>query len=228
MGSEEESFPVEGPGGRRREGIVNKMRRRFMGRHSRTESDSVRISDIVVISLSLGLLLLGTLVGFTLYQQIEINDQQAQIKANQDDLREQQKQLEEIEERDRNNSYQTAYRFCSRDAVDRASSHWFIIDQMPKDVLELAKQLSNNREIASSSNVRKLVRETSSEYRKMLEARDGLPILDCKPNINGLPASYMQPRDQRKFVRRWLEGKLTPAEVGICSTRIGKSVPGDC
>jgi hypothetical protein len=51
---------------------------------------------------------------------------------------------------------------------------------------------------------------------------DGLPILDCRPNLIGKGAKVFSLADQRHFVQQWEQGTLTPAELGICpQSRIG-------
>jgi hypothetical protein len=43
-----------------------------------------------------------------------------------------------------------------------------------------------------------------------------LPILDCTPNLTGLPAHSLTSQAQSAFVHRWATGDLTSAERGIC------------
>jgi hypothetical protein len=102
-----------------------------------------------------------------------------------------------VEVQDRNASRATAYRLCSRNAVDRAFAHSRVGQQQPDAV-------------------------------KVLEDPLVLPILDCSPNLQGLGARPMPPREQREFVRRWEQGKLTGPERGICPNRkIGSPVSPD-
>lgn len=103
------------------------------------------------------------------------------------------KELAEIERVDRNSARATAFRLCTRNSVDRAFAH---------------------------SRVGR--GEGMKELRK-LEAPDGLPILNCTPNLLGKGAGPLSPLQQREFVRRWEQHKLTPAELGICpDSRLGE------
>jgi hypothetical protein len=49
---------------------------------------------------------------------------------------------------------------------------------------------------------------------------DSLPILDCRPNLVGNNAFPMTARQQLKFAKRFMEGKLTREEQGICTAQI--------
>jgi hypothetical protein len=92
----------------------------------------------------------------------------------------------EVERADRDQNRVTAYRLCSRNTVDRAFAH------------------SRVRMSAGRAAVAELEKTTS------------LPILDCKPNLRGRGAKVLLPREQRVFVRRWEQGKLSAEERGIC------------
>lgn len=205
---------------RRRHGARAKLRRAFARKHGREEGfDIMRIEldrDIVIVSLICVVALLGILAALTLAQQRSIAGQQKQINRatahitkNQQKLDDQQKQLIYLERRDRINSYQTAYRFCSRINNDRASTHWFISRLAHAQTGEARKRLL--------------------KIQHKLEARNGEPILNCDPNVVGNPATYISPAAQRRYVRRWDAGKLTAAETGICRVRIGTlNNPRDC
>jgi hypothetical protein len=190
-----------------------------MREHARTggqASETARIGldpDIVMAALFAMLLLLGGLVALTLYQQGQISEQQdalsdsqVLIGRNQQRLDHQQHMLRYLERRDRINSYQTAYRFCTRINVDRATVH----DFWSVELLRL-----------SSARFDPRVRHLIHSYRSRLEDRGGLPILDCEPNVRGGPARYISPREQRRFVRRWRSYQLEPVELGICRIKIG-------
>jgi hypothetical protein len=121
---------------RRQHGLWARVRRRFLGRNARVEDGKPRIelpTDIVITALLAMLLLLGGLVGLTLYQQGRISSQQTlitqaqkDIRGNQHRLDRQQRMLGYLERRDRINSYQTAFRFCTRINVDRAVVHYYL------------------------------------------------------------------------------------------------------
>jgi hypothetical protein len=91
-----------------------------------------------------------------------------------------------IEQTDRNSSRATAYRLCARNMVDRAFAH------------------SSIQRGAGMKAVRRL------------ERVDGIPILDCLPNLEGKGARPMSRSGQRAFVKRWEDGKLSGPELGIC------------
>jgi hypothetical protein len=157
--------------------------------------------DIVIVSLIVVVMFLGVLAALTLYQQSKIGDQQHQLDRatravtnNQFRLQTQQRQLTYLEKRDRASSYQAAYRFCTRIDIDRAAIQWFV-------------SLSSNKQARQILN--------------RLRRRDGLPVLNCVPNVIGNPAAYWSPAKQHKFVRRWAKHMLTPPEIGICRIEIG-------
>jgi hypothetical protein len=186
---------------RRRHGLWARVRRRLLGRYARLVGGKPKVelpTDIVITALLAMLLLLGGLVGLTLYQQGRIAGQQTSITKAQRDINDNQRRLDRqqrmlgyLERRDRINSYQTAFRFCRRINVDRAVVHYYL---------------------GRGFGLRTLQR---------LEERGGDPILDCDPNVTGNPARYIGPLEQRKFVRRWRDNHLTPVEIGICRIRIG-------
>jgi hypothetical protein len=202
------------PPERRRRGFWSRARRRIMGVHARGENPRVGLDpDIVMAVLFAMLLLLGGMVGLTLYQQgritaqqTSINRAQADIKSNQKRLDHQQAMLAYLEKRDRVNSYQTAYRFCTRINVDRAAVHDLYSYELPT---------------FDRGHLSARARRFTRDYIARLEDRGGLPILDCEPNVTGGPAKYQSPREQRRFVVRWRRYKLTMAELGICRIRIG-------
>jgi hypothetical protein len=168
----------------------------------RTKIDIDR--DVLMAAVFIMLLFIGLLLALTLYQQYQLNTAQDEINSNQAEIAKQQTSLAKLEERDRINSYQTAYRFCTRGDIDRAVLHWF----------------------ASASGK---PNAATRAYLRRLERKDGAPILDCKPNVTGDPATYMSPRRQREFVRRWRDHELTPVEIGICRIQIGEIAnPGSC
>jgi hypothetical protein len=196
---------------RRRTGAHAWIRRHVLGRRARIDDVKFRKieldPDIVMAALAITLVLLGIVVGFSLYQQNQIHTAQDDINVNQAKLVVQQKQLARLEERDRINSYQTGFRFCSRINIDRATLHWLTYDQI----------VSN-----ATPETRERAVKFARMYRRRLEKKGGMPILDCDPNVTGGPATYMSPRRQREFVHRWATGRLTPAEIGICRIPIGK------
>jgi hypothetical protein len=64
---------------------------------------------------------------------------------------------------------------------------------------------------------------------RKLQKANGLPILDCEPNLEGKGARVLTPEQQRDFAERWLARELTPVELGICPTsRFGKIEAGHC
>jgi hypothetical protein len=60
----------------------------------------------------------------------------------------------------------------------------------------------------------------------LMQTRARLPILDCEPNTRGRPAHPYSNAEQDDFVRRFVEGKLTLREQGICRDRLPTS-PGE-
>jgi hypothetical protein len=223
MASPEHTPP---PPERRRHGPWSWLRRRFMRAHARggDSDDPARINldpDIVMAALFAMLLLLGGLVGLTLYQQGRISDQQQAINdaqrhigQNQERLGHQQRMLTYLEHRDRIGSYQTAYRFCTRIDIDRAAVHDLWSYELPT---------------LSQAKIRPRVSRFLRSYTQRLEDRGGLPILDCEPNVRGGAARYQSPREQRRFVRRWRRYQLDAAELGICKIRIGVATnPRQC
>jgi len=209
------AVPPEGD--RRRNGVRGKLRRCILRKRGRVDGVDVRKieldRDIVMATMAIVILFLGLLLAFTLYQQKllgdaqdDINSSTAKIKNNQINIFKSQVSLARLEKRDRINSYQTAYRFCSRINIDRAAIHWLAVNQ----IKALAGRKSKKR-----------IGRFAKRYQRRLESRGGMPILDCMPNVTGGPARYLPPSEQRKFVRRWVKHQLTPAEIGICRIRIG-------
>jgi hypothetical protein len=49
-----------------------------------------------------------------------------------------------------------------------------------------------------------------------LMRNDGIPILNCRPNLDGRGAQPWSFAEQRAFVRRWRQGRLSNEELGIC------------
>lgn len=197
---------------RRRHGLWNRLRRKMV--RNRSDSDIRVDADIFIVFLLFGLILLGCLVTLTLAQQTRLSSAQSQINANQARLRVQQRQLTRLELRDRVNSYQAAYRFCTRESIDRAAIHWF---------------LSRRLLMKLPSALRREARKQSISDLHRMERKDGMPVLNCSPNVVGGPATYLPPAAQRRFVQRWRDHKLTPAEIGICKIRIGAVTdPREC
>lgn len=203
---------------RRRGDFGNKLRRKVLRSSSRTEGDVRRVEidrDILMASMAIVLLFVGVLLAFTLYQQHSINTQQKKLAVQQKEISASQRTLKMLEKRDRIGAWQTAYRFCTRINIDRATIQWLA-----------GEQLSS---IGSLEN-RELLGKLAKRYRKRLEKKGGAPILDCTPNLSGGPAALQPVSDQREFVRRWVQGDLTQAEIGICKIRIAVSLsdPGAC
>jgi hypothetical protein len=205
-------------GDRRRHNLSNRARRSVAGRRARKDQPVRRVDidrDIVITAMAVLILLLGVLAGVTLYQQRiilrsqddintsqnDINESQAKITANQVKIRRQQVRLERLERRDRLNAYQTAYRFCQRIDVDRAALHSLV-----------------NRSLQVPNPERRFI----LAFKRKIESKKGMPILDCEPNVSGGPAAFWPPPKQRNFVRRWEDGDLTAAEIGICRVRINQ------
>jgi hypothetical protein len=112
-----------------------------------------------------------------------------------------------IEVKDRNTNRNTAYRLCSRNAVDRAFAHSSVRRNLARA----------QGEAAADAAVRELQRP------------DVLPILNCKPNLVGKGAAPMTPAQQHEFVRRWELHRLSAEERGVCpGSRVGPRRPGDC
>lgn len=90
--------------------------------------------------------------------------------------------IERVEAKNNRATRATAFRLCSRNAVDRA----------------FAQSFSEGRE------------------RRALQDPHVLPILDCRPNLEGRGAEPLSPAAQDEFVRRWQQRKLSDVERGIC------------
>jgi hypothetical protein len=197
---------------RRGQNLRCKLRRTFVRKNARHDGPRVDM-DIIVVALLIIIPLMGGIMAFTLWQQNQLNDAQkeinaaqAQIKRNQQMIGASQKKLAFVERQDRINTYQSGFRFCARDSVNRAAVQWFASSRLP--ALFPADQ-------------RRLVRQTMRSVLRRLQRRSGLPVLNCEPNVRGLPAQYESPKAQAEFVRRWRDMKLTDAELGICRIPIG-------
>jgi len=200
------------PPERRRNGVKAWFRRHVLRRTARAQDEIRKLEfdrDIVMACLIIGILFLSVLSAYMLHQQSKtqaasekLDVAVKQIKRNQAAIKENQKMIVALELRDRINSYRTAYRFCTRINVDRAAIH------------SLATRASR------SKNVTPRVRKFARKFLRKLQSREGSPVLDCTPNTVGAPAEYQSPAKQRRFVRRWEQGKLSRAEIGICSIRI--------
>lgn len=190
---------------RRGRGLWSRFRRAVVRKNARHEGPRVDL-DIVLVALLIIIPLMGCFIAFTLWQQNQINSAQEQIRRNQVMIATAQKNLAYVEQRDRINTYQTGFRFCARDSVNRAAVQWFASSRLP--MLFPARQ-------------RRLVRKEMIRVLKRLQRRGGLPVLNCEPNVRGLPAQYESPAAQSDFVRRWRDMKLTDAELGICRIPIG-------
>lgn len=190
---------------RRGKSLWSRFRRAIVRKNARHEGPRVDL-DIVLVSLLIIIPLMGCFIAFTLWQQSQLNSAQHQIKRNQIMISNAQRKLAFVERRDRINTYQTGFRFCARDAVNRAAVQWFASSRLP---------------MLFPAHQRRLVRREMVRVLKRLQRRGGLPILDCEPNVRGLPAKYESPKLQAEFVRRWRDMKLTDAELGICRIPIG-------
>jgi hypothetical protein len=56
--------------------------------------------------------------------------------------------------------------------------------------------------------------------RELAKIERSLPILDCAPNAHNLPARPLSSVEQREFVARFVAGRLTLREQGICRARL--------
>jgi hypothetical protein len=61
--------------------------------------------------------------------------------------------------------------------------------------------------------------------RELAKIERALPILDCEPNVHNLPARPFSSAQQRAFVARFVAGRLTLREQGICRARLPQA-PG--
>jgi hypothetical protein len=59
--------------------------------------------------------------------------------------------------------------------------------------------------------------------RELAKIERSLPILDCDPNAHGRPARPLSAAAQRVFVRRFMDGRLSLREQGICRDRLPTS-----
>lgn len=106
-----------------------------------------------------------------------------------------------VEEMDRLRGRSQAFRLCQRGNVDRAFAH----DAVAR---------------GSGSRARVVLRR--------LEATNGLPILNCDPNLDGRGAEPLTRREQRAFVDAWKRGKLSGPRLGVCpGSRVGIIVDPD-
>jgi hypothetical protein len=197
---------------RRGRGLWSRFRRAVVRKNARHEGPRVDL-DIVLVALLIIIPLMGCFIGFTLWQQSQLNNAQEdinvaqeKIRRNQEMIASAQKKLSLVERKDRINAYQTAYRFCARDSINRAAVQWFAKSRLPA--------LFPRRQ-------RGLVRKEMNRVLDRLQRRGGLPVLNCEPNVRGGPAKYESPKLQSEFVRRWEEMELTDAELGICRIPIG-------
>lgn len=107
------------------------------------------------------------------------------------------RRLERNERNDRDDLRAAAYRLCVRNKVDRAFAHSRIAGALRGRARERAL--------------------------RDLERLDGLPILDCTPNLQGRGARPLPPAQQRAYVRAWEQHKLPAPALGICPS---SKVPG--
>lgn len=114
----------------------------------------------------------------------------------------------EVEKQDRETNRATAYRLCSRNAVDRAFAH----SSVRRNLTRTQGKAAADAAIAELQRV------------------EVLPILDCEPNLEGRGAAPMTPTQQTEFVGRYERGELTPEERGICpgSRLENETEPGRC
>lgn len=56
--------------------------------------------------------------------------------------------------------------------------------------------------------------------RELVKIERSLPILYCEPNTRGEPARALTSAAQRDFVRRFVAGRLTLREQGICRAHL--------
>jgi hypothetical protein len=103
------------------------------------------------------------------------------------------RQILRVEQQNEINNRTTAYRLCNRNMVDRAFAH------------------------------SRIKAGGGQEALPPLERIDGIPILNCQPNLSGRGASKLNTKAQRDYVDRWERGQLTREELGICP----QSVFGD-
>jgi hypothetical protein len=210
---------ADDPNDRRRHNLANTARRHIAKERARKDRPVRRVDldrDLVIAVMMIMIFLVGLLGAVTLHQQSLLSDSQEDIVESQDDIsasqakiarnqksiREQQVELERLERRDRLNAYQTAYRFCQRIDVDRATIHSLV-----------------KRSIRVAPGPE---RDFAIRFKRKIESKKGMPILDCEPNVSGGPAAFWPPPKQRNFVRRWEDGDLTAAEIGICRVRINQ------
>jgi hypothetical protein len=108
--------------------------------------------------------------------------------------------INQNETRDRDTARATAYRLCSRNAIDRAFAH---------------------KEVKRRAGVKVML---------MLQDVKELAILNCRPNLYGFAAVPMKMPQYLNFMYRYEHHQLTSEELGICpKTPIGaKLVPGRC
>lgn len=108
--------------------------------------------------------------------------------------------IDRNETRDRDTARATAYRLCSRNAIDRAFAHT------------------------------EVKRRAGQKVMLMLQDVHELAILNCKPNLYGYAAVPMKMPQYLSFIHRYERHQLTLEELGICpKTPIGsKLVPGRC
>jgi hypothetical protein len=56
--------------------------------------------------------------------------------------------------------------------------------------------------------------------RELAKVERSLPILNCQPNVHNRPARPFSSAEQRAFVARFVAGRLTLREQGICRSRL--------
>jgi hypothetical protein len=106
--------------------------------------------------------------------------------------------VEKLEAKDTASLRTAAFRICARDQLDRAEIHAAYATPIiiPQSADPIVIQLLSSAEAQRKVSLRRV--------------RANLPILDCKPNLEGNPADPLGPKGQRSFVAKYLQGLLDP------------------
>jgi hypothetical protein len=124
--------------------------------------------------------------------------------------------LRRVEIRDRDTGRATAYRLCTRNKVDRAFAHGRI------------RGIAVRGEPSQVPGIPTLEHKARIRLSRLLMHAPFLPILDCNPNLRGFGAKPLPIPEQERFLRRWSQRQIPPAEIGVCPhSAIGDAIAPD-
>jgi hypothetical protein len=103
---------------------------------------------------------------------------------------------------------------ASRDGADRAG---------PREGSDDRQLSAATYRICQREAVDRAYAHSFTPRRELAKIERSLPILDCDPNAHGRPARPLSAAAQRVFVRRFMDGRLSLREQGICRDRLPTS-----